>query len=950
MTVGRSGDRRITGASPAPAFVGRERELAVLLSAARSRPSVVLVEGPAGIGKSRLIAEASAVLAAEGVRVLTGRCHPLREPLAYGPVIEALRDADAWLPPREGALGASAGWLAALLPDLADRLPPPPHPAAGPVPARHQIAQAVRTVLDAVSPALLVIDDVHWADEATRELLLLLGRDLPADAALLLAYRAEDLPGRGPLLGAAFRRPPNTSGAELALGPLTEQDVTDMARSVLGPAATPALVRALHSRSEGLALVAEEDLLALRDHPGGVPGGVPRSLREVFAERADRLPRAAAALADAAAVLEVPVGEGLLADTVGLEPAPAAEALTAALTAGVLRELGPDRYGFTHALARRAHYDNIPGPERTRLHRRALAVLWTLPNPPLVQIAHHTRQLGDTGAWLEHALAAADQAVEVGDQGTAATLLHEILEEPRLPSALHARAALSLARIAWDATEYTRTIATLRRIVAGPGLPAAARGEIRLDLGLMLLNQAADPSGEAEIERAVDELVDDRPELAARAMSVLAMWETSRFSAAEQRAWIERAQATIADSDDRAARASVTANRITLMASMGVPGTDDELAALPREDQDPEVVRHTARALANAAEVGICLGQDERAARHTEESLALAERHHAHALIVHCRSYRLLLSWTAGEWSDWEERYAAFRADYLDEPLAVDDLLATVQGITAAARGRTARAVERFGRVLARDPQRKNVNALGAAAGLARVQLARGDDEEAWRTVTDYLPLLPRKEQWVYAWDLAPAAVEIALHRGDPAGAEDLAAQHRAGIEGADAPGAQAESLVCEGLVLRAQDPDGAADRFDRARLLWSAIGRPYHAALAGEQTARALAGLHDGRAAALLTGIVEVHERLGATSDAARCVRLLRDLGQERPRPRGRAGYGDRLSPREQQVGRLLADGATNKDIAAALFLSPRTVEQHVAKVLRKLGCTRDEVRDRTI
>ncbi|MFD8322977.1 ATP-binding protein [Kitasatospora purpeofusca] len=963
MAVGRSGSARTTGASAVPAFAGRKRELAVLLSAARSRPSVILVEGPAGIGKSRLVAEASAELAADGVRVLTGHCHPLREPLAYGPVIEALRDAADWLPRPGGApgpagptgapgvLGASAGWLADLLPELADRLPLPPHPATGPVPARHQVAQAVRTVLEAVSPAVLVIDDVHWADEATRELLLLLGRDLPGDAALLLAYRAEDVPGRGPLLGAAFRRPPNTSGAELALGPLTEQDVADMARSVLGPtAATPALARALYSRSEGLALVAEEDLLTLRDHPGGVPSGVPRSLRELFAERADRLPPTAAALVDAAAVLEVPAGEGLLADTVGLEPEPAAEALTSALTAGVLRELGPDRYGFTHALARRAHYDNIPGPERTRLHRRALAALWKLPDPPLVQIAHHTRRLGDTEAWLEHALAAADQAVEVGDQGTAAALLHEILEEPRLPSELHARAALSLARIAWDTTEYTRTIATLRRIVAGPGLPAAARGEIRLDLGLMLLNQAADPSGEGEIERAVDELVNDRPELAARAMSVLAMWETSRFSAAEQRAWIERAQATVADSEDRAARASVTANRITLMASMGIPGTDEELAALPREDRDPEVVRHTARALANAAEVGICLGQDERAARHTEESLALAEHHHAHALIVHCRSYRLLLSWTAGEWSDWEERYAAFRADYLDEPLAVDDLLATVQGVVAAARGRSARAVERFERVLARDPEHKNVNALGAAAGLARVQLARGDAEEAWRTVTDYLPLLPRKEQWVYAWDLVPAAVEIALDRGDAAGAEDLVARHLAGIEGTDAPGARAEALACRGLVLRAQDPVAAAAESDRARLLWSAIGRPYHAALAGEQAARALAGPHDDRAAALLTGSVEVHERLGATRDAARCLRLLRDLGQDRTRPRGRAGYGDRLSPREQQVGRLLADGASNKDIAEALFLSPRTVEQHVARVLRKLDCTRDEVRGRAI
>ncbi|MGW2548180.1 AAA family ATPase, partial [Kitasatospora sp. NPDC001574] len=102
------------------AFTGREGELRALLGVVSgARPAVVLVEGEAGIGKSRLVAEASAVLSTAGLRVLVGGCHPLREPLAYGPVIDALRRVGPWLPP-VGELGASAGALAPLLPDLAE--------------------------------------------------------------------------------------------------------------------------------------------------------------------------------------------------------------------------------------------------------------------------------------------------------------------------------------------------------------------------------------------------------------------------------------------------------------------------------------------------------------------------------------------------------------------------------------------------------------------------------------------------------------------------------------------------------------------------------------------------------------------------------------------------------------------------------------------------------------
>ncbi|MGW2541481.1 AAA family ATPase, partial [Kitasatospora sp. NPDC001574] len=118
------GDGKVSSGVRGYAFAGREREMRALLGAVSGkRPAVVLVEGEAGIGKSRLVAEATAVLGTEGLRVLVGGCHPLREPLAYGPVVDALRRVGAWLPSVE-RLDVSTGALAPLLPDLAGALPP----------------------------------------------------------------------------------------------------------------------------------------------------------------------------------------------------------------------------------------------------------------------------------------------------------------------------------------------------------------------------------------------------------------------------------------------------------------------------------------------------------------------------------------------------------------------------------------------------------------------------------------------------------------------------------------------------------------------------------------------------------------------------------------------------------------------------------------------------------
>jgi DNA-binding CsgD family transcriptional regulator len=235
---------------------------------------------------------------------------------------------------------------------------------------------------------------------------------------------------------------------------------------------------------------------------------------------------------------------------------------------------------------------------------------------------------------------------------------------------------------------------------------------------------------------------------------------------------------------------------------------------------------------------------------------------------------------------------------------------------------------------------------LRAAAGLIAVRLAAGSGREAWAIAEPAMAVLRRSGAWARGTGLVPAAVQAALACGHRDAAERLVADAERGLRGTDAPAATAEFHLARGLQRLAADPVAAVRDLDAARRLWCDIGRPYEVARVGEQLGVALSAAGDGQAAAArLTEALAGYECLGASSDASRCRHTLRELGLVKSAGRGRRGYGAELSPRERQVAELVAGGATNHDIAEALFLSPRTVEQHVARMLRKLGTTRGDV-----
>ncbi|MFD0274099.1 AAA family ATPase [Kitasatospora sp. NPDC127111] len=931
-------------------LAGRRRELGLLLAAVRQPPAVVLVEGEAGIGKSRLIRESCVALGPERRQLLTSFCHPLREPFPYGPVVDALRRADlaqaSAFPPSTGALGP-------LLPDLADRLPPPPLRRAEGSAQRFQLLQAVRSFLTALGPTVLVVEDLHWADEATRELLLLLARDLPPRLALVLSYRPEDLPPDRAVLGAAYRHPPGTGGTVIRLGPLSLPDVRELAAAALGPEATADLGAALYRRSDGLPLIAEEDLITLAEQSGThgfaeatarlQAAGVPRGLRETVVERLGRLSPEAAAIADAAAVLAVPASEELLTALAGVSAEHSADALVELLRTSLLREADRSRYEFRHVLAQHVVHRHIPAPVRVRLHRRAVEVLTAMTPAPLVQIAHHTLASGDLAGWLLRAQQAADQAIAVRDNGTAASLLRRLLARPELDDEGRARAALALAGIAASGVDFQTDARLLRRLLDDPGLSEEVRGEIRLGLGLGMLNEHADPAGFDEVERAAGELAARRPERAVRAMVALALKEAE--GPEYTRAWLARAEEAALACGSGAVQAAVHATRLTLMTCQGDPAVWGMVERLPHRTDDRALLMQTARALQNVADTAAYLGHDRRAAALTAEAGQVAARAGSPIVMFLARGTLLRLGALAGEWGGLEERLDAYVAEYPTARSPRADR-AVLSGTLAAARGQAARAFELFGEAsrIGTDQLLVGIE-LRAAVGLGSLHLAEGDAARAWSVAERAVGTARRTAAWPRAAGLLPVAVEAALACGRRDTAEQLAAAVERGLRGCDAPAARADLESAHGLLLLDAAPEAAAGHFAEAARSWQEIGRPYETARALERQGGALRRTGPGAAALIpFTEALTLFNGLGADADAARCGRGMSGLGPPRRGP-GRRGYGDVLSPREHQVAELLAAGASNKLIAESLYLSPRTVENHVAKVLKKLGTARRQV-----
>ena len=924
-------------------LVGREPELADLVRAVSAPPGVVVVEGEAGIGKSRLVAELPAH--APGRRYLTGGCELVQEPFPLAAVLEAVYGGAAALPERS-RLSPVTGALVPLLPELADRLPPAPPPLEDQLAERHRLFRAVATLLGELGPAVLVLEDVHWADAGTADFLAYLTARMPAGLAVVLTLRS----GAASVWESVARSAP----VHLTLRPLPPEDVAALAANLLGTAEVPArFAGSLHELTAGIPFVVEEVVAGVlaRDTPARFaaagPGpqryddaldaaDVPPALRDVVRPRLDALDEQTREILDAAAVYGLDPDERVLAAVVDRDVGTVVRALGRALTAGLLHsDDSSGQIRFRHALARQVVYQALPAPSRRWLHQRVAEVLEAGPEPrPVGQLAHHFRLAGRRDDFVRYAEAAAERARALGDDAAAARFLIQAVESPGLPPQVRVRLAGTLARAAVHGLTQSEAAPVLDRVLADTDVPPGDRGELRFMLGRLLRQQGEALRGYEEIERSTADLA-GRPDQLARALAILAVPDivTGR-PVAEHEARCAEAERVAARAADPAVDVAVGIAAVSLRIELADPSAGDLMTDLLARPALAGVPREHARACLNWAQGALHVGDVALAERMLAEGRAVA------AATEYLRVSSILdlvsasVDRTAGRLTGLERRARQLvrePSDFTAANLDAEYLL----GAVLATTGDQAEAEQRLRTVLATA---EDCGALWplvpARASLSRLLLAGDRAAEAAAVASDGLAVLRVKGNGIWAAETVLCLVEAHEALGDAQAAAGVVSELADGIGCREAPAARAYLAHCRAILA------GSGDQLlSRAQEDFLKLGLRYEAARAGERFGLSWWQRH--REAKHVQDALRSYDALGAERDVARLLRVMRRSGVPVPYPwrGGRRSYGARLSPREYEVARLAAAGRTNQQIAEQLYVSRRTVESHVASTLRKLG-----------
>jgi DNA-binding CsgD family transcriptional regulator len=979
-------------------LIGREHELgrlvAALDQAAAGEPVVALVSGDAGIGKTRLIAELAVLAAGREFTVLSGRCAELGDSVPYLPLADALRNATTGPSATESLLGALAARpvLGRLLPDRGSAEQP-----GGDVPgmAQQQLFGAVLGMLAEIAadrPVLLILEDLHWADRSTRDLVTFLSRVLHRErVAVVATYRTDDLHRSHPLRGVVreLLRLPTVTAIEL--GPLADPAMAEYLTALGGQRLDAAALEAIIRRAEGNAYYAEELLAASADGselPAGVAG--------LLLARVERLPAAAQQVLRAAAVAGRRMDDELVRQASGLAAADYEDGVRESVAHQLLVPDGDEGYAFRHALIREAVYaDLLPG-ERTRLHARLADLLAGQERLAAVpgaaaELAHHYLASHDiTGAFTASVragreaerLAAPAEAHRHFDQALA--LWDRVSEPARL-------AGLDRGWLAFDSAENTaasgdvaRAVHELRRLSGYSGTAAdpvlASRVGERLAYFLLETDDVVAAAEAASL--AVDVLPPDPPRweraraLATHAQTLLyteadgtaaARAEQARAAARAAAApWIEAdVLVTLGLLDERAGRTKEAIGLFTMAhrqaLGAGVLGVQLRAAfqlsrtQLERGDlADASETAHEGLRLAEEAGLGLApYGLD---LKYTHYLVHYADGDWDHAqqdadgFVVRVTSVaeaRLSamalfidvargspkvaerLTWLRPFWP--ADEFGAYIARGLlaehalwqgDTETALTEIAATISAeldhlgsyappvIRPAAVGLSAQADRAASARAAGDVARADA-AVEAAGDL--IEIAR--EGAAYR----------RRPRFVLGVDgrawLARAEAEWSRAQGDNDPEAWLAVVEAFGpgfvYEGARSRWRLAEALAEAGRRDEAQDEwrlaFGTADRLGAA---------PLRAALSDlARRARLRTGVPGGSHGAGGPGS-------GSAGGAA-----------------SRSGAGPLASPlagltaREHEVLRLLAAGRSNKEIAAELFIAPKTASVHVSNILGKLG-----------
>ncbi|MBO9522006.1 MAG: AAA family ATPase [Nocardioidaceae bacterium] len=958
------------------ALIGREAELSELASALGVRPDAsvpqraVLLSGDAGVGKTRLLTELRDLAFEEGWQVVAGHCLDFGDSaLPYLPFSEVLGRLATDEPDLLEEITGQRPVLRALQPGRRTMKGSEQDTTAEI--GRAELFEAVHALFESVAataPLLLVVEDVHWADTSTRDLLsFLFTRAFEGPVTMVASYRSDDMHRRHPLRRATAEWSRIPGVGRMQLDPLPPTAVRSLVKQLHPAPLRESEMAGIVARAEGNAFFVEE-LVGATTEAGRA---LPDDLAELLLVRLDRLGPTAQQVVRAASVSGRRVAHALLAEVAGVTEAELDAGLREAVELNVLVPSSNDFYRFRHALLAEAVYDDLLPGERVRMHAAYVDAFGSgRVNGTAAELARHARAAHDLATAVDASIRAGDEALSVGGPDEAADHFQTALELLADPAA-RTDTAVDIGHVGSRAADAliaagrpARAISVVRELLDGlaESWPAEQRGRLLVAMAtaVMLDENRLDP---LEFTEQALALIPDAPSRL-RAIVLAAHARAHAFNDNVDAAREYGAEAlTLAETQDMPRLAT---DIITTLAGLGAKGSEDVRIGL--ED-----------AVSRAHEIGAD-GAEIR-------SLYLLGRWHQDrgALAAACENFRkasakatelgqpwapfgfdsrLLLAQIATITGDFDEAIRLADVSGQAPPVVPETLLAAIVVSVKAARGQEM-AVEMLSE-LRRHWFKDGLIPITAGPAAIELYAQRGDVDAViaehdavieavttmWREffharvrlgavtlgalgcVVASLPAAERERVAVEAARIVEGSrrtlalqAEEAAHWG-PEGvawaarlsAEYLRFRWLAGID----PPAQNELVEAWRAALARFTEFGHVWEIARSQSRLAAV-----LAAAGEQAeARALADA--ARATAKKLGAEPVLDELRGVVPTAR--------------PRSSAGSTPAsvtLTARESEILKLVADGRTNGEIGKQLFIATKTVSVHVSNILAKLGAS---------